>query len=109
MIPGSHLWSDDRAPELSEVTYATMEPGDALIFLGSTYHAGGTNSTTDKNRPMHGLFFTRGTVRTEENQYLTYSADEISRWSREAKIRAGFNCSLPNVGFVDFMVCSVHT
>ncbi|KAI9726679.1 MAG: hypothetical protein M1834_008944 [Cirrosporium novae-zelandiae] len=102
VIPGSHLWGDNRAPLLEECGYATMEPGEALIFLGSTYHAGGTNATTDTNRPVHGMFFCRGTHRAEENQYLAYSASEVLKWSKEAQIRAGYNCSSPNLGFVDF-------
>ncbi|KAF1986103.1 phytanoyl-CoA dioxygenase family protein [Aulographum hederae CBS 113979] len=110
VIPGSHLWNDTRTPQYTETTHATMLPGSALIFLGSLYHAGGTNSTNlpsstspPQNRPMHGLFFNRGTVRTEENQYIAYPPSVINTWSRDAKIRAGFNCSNPNVGMVEFM------
>lgn len=65
VIPGSHLWGDERAPRIEEAVYASMHPGEALLFLGSTYHAGGTNSTADRTRPMHGLFYCRGTLRGE--------------------------------------------
>lgn len=44
-IPGSHLWGPDRRPLNSEAVPAELSPGDALIFLGSTYHAGGANIT----------------------------------------------------------------
>ena len=47
-----------------------MDPGSALIFLASCYHGGGHNSTRDEVRRVHGLFFVRGTMRTEENQFL---------------------------------------
>jgi len=103
VIPGSHLWGDDRAPTYEECTYATMVPGEALVFLGSTYHAGGTNATKDQNRPMHGLFFVRGVTRSEENQYYTYPPEEVAKWSKEAKVRAGLGLSNPNIGFVDLM------
>ena len=43
VIPGSHLWPHDRAPAVSECTYAEMEPGSALFTLGSTYHGAGEN------------------------------------------------------------------
>ena len=47
-----------------------MEPGSALIFLASCYHGGGHNTTSDEVRRVHGLFFCRGNMRTEENQFL---------------------------------------
>lgn len=64
-IPGSHLWDGNRVPTPEEVTYACMKPGEAYCMLGGTYHAGGANTTLDQKRPMHGLFFCRGTLRTE--------------------------------------------
>ncbi|GKT45739.1 dioxygenase swnH1 [Colletotrichum spaethianum] len=45
VIPGSHLWGPDRRPLESETVPAELEPGDALIFLGNLYHAGGANIT----------------------------------------------------------------
>jgi len=45
VIPGSHKWKDDRCPYDHEAVPAELEPGDATIFLGSTYHAGGGNTT----------------------------------------------------------------
>jgi ectoine hydroxylase-related dioxygenase (phytanoyl-CoA dioxygenase family) len=46
VIPGSHLWGPDRCPKNEEAIPAELEPGDALIFAGNLYHAGGGNSTT---------------------------------------------------------------
>ena len=103
VIPGSHLWDDERPPKRSEVVYATMQPGEALIFLGSTYHAGGYNTTTDQKRPVHALFFCRGTHRQEENQYLAYNSEEVREWSEEIQKLAGWDVSKPNLGYVDFL------
>lgn len=64
-IPGSHLWSGDRAPKKSEVGYATMVPGEAVCYLGGIYHAGGANVTKDQKRALHSMHFTRGYLRTE--------------------------------------------
>lgn len=44
-IPGSHLWGPDRRPLDEEAVPAELEIGDALIFLGNLYHAGGANTT----------------------------------------------------------------
>jgi hypothetical protein len=45
VIPGSHLWGPDRCPQNEEAIPAELNPGDALIFVGNTYHAGGGNTT----------------------------------------------------------------
>ena len=47
-----------------------MSKGSALIFLASCYHGGGQNTVPDSIRTMHSLFFVRGNLRTEENQFL---------------------------------------
>ncbi|KAK8912959.1 hypothetical protein H634G_10254 [Metarhizium anisopliae BRIP 53293] len=69
-IPGSHRWDDKREPRLDEVTFAEMKPGAALIFLASCWHGAGHNSVPGFTRVLHGLFFCRGTYRTQENQFL---------------------------------------
>lgn len=103
VIPGSHLWGLERWPKVEEITYATMEKGDCYVMLGSTYHAGGANVTTDQKRPMHGIFFARGVLRAEENQYLIHSKEEVLSWPHEVQRKMGFHLSSPNIGFVDFM------
>lgn len=45
VIPGSHVWGPDRCPLDEEAVPAELNPGDALIFAGNTYHAGGGNIT----------------------------------------------------------------
>lgn len=47
-----------------------MKPGSALIFLAGAYHGGGHNSVDEFTCVVHGFFFCRGTLRTEENQFL---------------------------------------
>lgn len=44
-IPGSHLWGIERQPLDEDAIPAELEPGDAFIFLGNLYHAGGGNTT----------------------------------------------------------------
>ncbi|MDG1088738.1 MAG: phytanoyl-CoA dioxygenase family protein, partial [Acidimicrobiales bacterium] len=47
VVPGSHLWEPEREAEPHEITQAEMPAGSALIYLGSTLHSGGANTTTD--------------------------------------------------------------
>jgi ectoine hydroxylase-related dioxygenase (phytanoyl-CoA dioxygenase family) len=52
-----------------------MKAGSAVIYLGSTVHGGGANSTPSQwRRGMH-LSYVVGWLRTEENHYLTTPAD----------------------------------
>lgn len=63
-VPGSHLWDHERRPHKEEVAAAEMDTGEALLFLASTAHAGGAN-TTDGRRTVHGFFFCRAFIRPE--------------------------------------------
>ncbi|KAJ2903514.1 phytanoyl-CoA dioxygenase family protein [Zalerion maritima] len=103
VIPGSHLWGDERPPKREEASRACMKPGEALMFLGSMYHAGGANVTKDQHRPVHGLFFCRGNMRAEENVYLGFPEEQVKEWSDKELRRTGYAISSPNLGFVDFV------
>lgn len=102
-IPGSHLWDSERVPEAHEACYAEMDVGDCWIMLGGLYHAGGSNSTADEKRAVHGMFFVRGYLRQEENIYLATPPDEVLTWSPEAQKILGYSLSSPNIGFVEFI------
>lgn len=62
-VPGSHLWDHSRRPKKDAVA-AEMAVGEAFLFLGSTVHAGGAN-TTSQGRSMHAFFFCRSWMRPE--------------------------------------------
>lgn len=70
VIPGSHRWPRDREPRLDELVAAEMPAGAAVIYLGSTIHAGGPNTTRDQRRRGMHHSYTLGWLRTEENHYL---------------------------------------
>jgi ectoine hydroxylase-related dioxygenase (phytanoyl-CoA dioxygenase family) len=75
VAPGSHRWPVERQAEPGELVPAEMPAGSAIIYLGSTTHAGGANTTADQwRRGMH-LSYVVGWLRTEENHYLTTPPD----------------------------------
>ncbi|KAI2623008.1 hypothetical protein GGS26DRAFT_566874 [Hypomontagnella submonticulosa] len=76
-IPGSHKWNHTRVPKTDEVCFAEMEPGSALVFLGTVYHGAGHNSVPDQVRKLYGLFFIPGTLRPEENQFLAIPRSKV--------------------------------
>ena len=70
VVPGSHQWPRERQPEPDEVVDAVLPVGGAVIYLGSTIHYAGTNSTDDEWRLGVHVSFTLGWLRTEENNLL---------------------------------------
>jgi len=71
VVPGSHRWTERfRKPTPNEIAYAEMSAGSVVVYLGSTVHAGGANSTTDTWRRGGHMSYCLGWLRTEENNYL---------------------------------------
>lgn len=81
IVPGSHQWDRERQATEDEIAIAEMKAGSAVVYLGSTIHAGGANTTGESTpargrRGMH-VSFCAGWLRTEENQYLSVPIDAI--------------------------------
>ncbi len=90
VAPGSHRWPVDRQAEPGELVPAEMPAGSAIIYLGSTTHAGGANTTADQwRRGMH-LSYVVGWLRTEENHYLTTPPDIARRLPRQSQELLGY-------------------
>jgi ectoine hydroxylase-related dioxygenase (phytanoyl-CoA dioxygenase family) len=78
VVPGSHRWERERNPHPDELAYAEMPAGSAVVYLGSTIHAGGRNVTENRwRRGMH-MSFVVGWLRTEDNNYLS-TPPEVAR------------------------------
>lgn len=78
-----------------------MEPGSALIFLASCYHGGGHNSIPGEVRKVHGLFFIRGNLRTEENQFLAIPRSKVLNMSDEMLSLLGYKKPDTVLGIVE--------
>ena len=78
-----------------------MEPGSALIFLASCYHGGGHNSIPGQVRKVHGLFFVRGTLRTEENQFLAIPRSKTLMMSDKMLSLLGYKKPSTVLGIVE--------
>lgn len=90
VVPGSHLWERDRQPDPDEAAPAAMRAGSAVVYLGSTIHAGGQNRTVDQwRRGMH-LSYCVGWLRTEENQFLSTSLDVVRGLPRRSQELLGY-------------------
>jgi ectoine hydroxylase-related dioxygenase (phytanoyl-CoA dioxygenase family) len=90
VVPGSHRWEDrDRQPTEDQWVAAEMPAGSAVIYLGSTIHAGGSNTTDGWRRGMH-VSYCLGWLRTEENQFLAAPLELARTLPRESQELLGY-------------------
>jgi ectoine hydroxylase-related dioxygenase (phytanoyl-CoA dioxygenase family) len=90
LVPGSHRWPLERQPEPDEIVAAEMPAGSAVVYLGSTIHGGGPNTTKDQRRRGMHVSYTLGWLRTEENHYLTATPEVVRDFPRQAQELLGY-------------------
>ena len=78
-----------------------MKPGAALIFLASCWHGAGHNSVPGFTRVLHGLFFVRGTMRTQENQFLAIPRSKALQMSPKMLNLLGYKQPTAALGMVE--------
>jgi hypothetical protein len=111
VIPGSHLWDDERKPEISEAIPTVMKAGSALIFLGSTFHAGGANKTEKEYRTAVGMALDVSNVRQEENMYLSLASEQVASYPEQIQRLLGWTAGTNHMGWVEVdgqMVDPIH-
>jgi ectoine hydroxylase-related dioxygenase (phytanoyl-CoA dioxygenase family) len=90
VAPGSHRWPAERFPTDDDLVAAEMAAGSAVLYLGSTIHAGGANVTTEERRRGMHVSYCAGWLRTEENQFLTVPLDAVRAMPRRSQELLGF-------------------
>jgi swainsonine biosynthesis dioxygenase SwnH1/2 len=78
-----------------------MNAGSALIFMGSAFHGGGHNSVPNSFRVVHGLFFVRGVLRQEENQFLAVPHSKVLQMTPGMQSFLGYKKPDSALGLVD--------
>lgn len=101
VIPGSHKWDDDRAPSHEESVPAEMNPGDGLIYLGSTYHGGGQNTTVDRPRTAIATTLVLGYLRQEENAYIAVPRERVKEYPERIQRMLGWSTNPPFCGWIE--------
>lgn len=90
IAPGSHRWPLDREVRPSDLVAAEMAAGSAVVYLGSTIHGGGPNTTENRSRRGMHLSYTLGWLRTEENHYLSTPPSVARTLPRKAQELLGY-------------------
>ena len=95
--PGSHgvealVEEPKEAPIIAEA-----EPGDAIVFLGSTLHGAGGNRSRDVRRGII-VSYCLGWLKPYENQWLAYPPEIARAFSPGVAALAGYAQHRPNLG-----------
>ncbi len=95
--PGSHgvealVEEPKEAPIIAEA-----EPGDAIVFLGSTLHGAGGNRSCDVRRGII-VSYCLGWLKPYENQWLAYPPQIARAFSPGVAALAGYAQHRPNLG-----------
>jgi ectoine hydroxylase-related dioxygenase (phytanoyl-CoA dioxygenase family) len=74
-----------------------LEPGSALLFLGSTLHGAGGNASNEVRRGAI-VSYCLGWLKPYENQWLAYPPDIARSFSPELAALVGYQQHRPNLG-----------
>lgn len=95
--PGSHEHQQDMILPSGDVLHAEMQPGSALIYLGSTLHGAGRNSSQTIRRGMI-VSYCLGWLKPYENQWLAYPPKVARSFPPELAALVGYRQHRPNLG-----------
>ncbi|MDJ0277707.1 phytanoyl-CoA dioxygenase family protein [Sphingomonas sp. 2R-10] len=95
--PGSHRRQDEIVMSEDDAIAAEMKPGSALVFLGSTLHAGGANRTMTSRRGMV-ISYSLGWLKPYELPWLAYPPEIARHFSPDVADLAGYRAHRPNLG-----------
>lgn len=76
---------------------AELEPGSALLFLGSTLHGAGGNATAKVRRGAI-VSYCLGWLKPYENQWLAYPPTVARHFAPELAALVGYQQHRPNLG-----------
>ena len=94
---GSHRPENEVASAWDDAVIAEMDPGSALVFLGSTLHGAGMNTSTDVRLGMV-VSYCLGWLKPYENQWLVYPPSVARNFSPELADLVGYRVHQPNLG-----------
>jgi ectoine hydroxylase-related dioxygenase (phytanoyl-CoA dioxygenase family) len=101
IVPGSHAWPrGERLPQPDEVCQSVMTKGSCLIWLGSSFHAGGANRTTGPRRSV-AIAYNLGWMKSQENYYLSIPLDTVRSYPARLQELLGFFVHRPNLNTVE--------
>ena len=100
LVPDSHRTPDSHTYTPDDTLPATMPRGSVVLYLGSTVHGGGAN-TSNQTRFAINIDYVLGWLRQEENQYLSYSLEEVRAMPERLQRLLGYEIGAYALGYID--------
>jgi ectoine hydroxylase-related dioxygenase (phytanoyl-CoA dioxygenase family) len=101
LVPGSHLRDEAPNPlEPYETIPAEMPKGSVLVWVGSLWHGGGANKTSQR-RVGIAMNYCAGYIRQQENQQLGVPPSLVRTFPRRLQELVGYSVYNGLVGHID--------
>jgi ectoine hydroxylase-related dioxygenase (phytanoyl-CoA dioxygenase family) len=100
VVPDSHREPHGVRFEEHDSVPAEMPRGSVVLYLGSTFHGAGANNT-DQVRVGINVDYVLGWLRQEENQYLSYTLDEVRQFPERVQRLVGYEVGAYALGYID--------
>jgi len=100
VIPGSHRLPHGVRVAERDAAVAEMPRGSVVMYLGSTFHGGGAN-VSNETRYGINVDYVLGWLRQEENQYLSYTLDEVRQMPERVQRLLGYEVGAYALGYID--------
>ena len=100
VVPDSHRLPNEVRFAAEDSAPAEMPRGSVVLYLGSTFHGGGANDT-DQVRVGINVDYVLGWLRQEENQYLSYTLDEVRGFPERVQRLLGYEVGAYALGYID--------
>ena len=98
ILPGSHLWGEDREPQEDDPRVkAVMPAGSCILFLGNAWHGGGVNQS-GADRMALTCQYCEPWLRTQENYFLSVSKETAASVSENIRRMLGYSIHPPFMG-----------
>ena len=100
IVPGSHRTAPDDRPAMDEAIAATMPAGSVMFYVGTVWHGGGANRTSERRLGVI-LEYAASWLRAQENHVTAVPAELARTLTPRLQELLGYNIFPPFLGYVD--------
>jgi ectoine hydroxylase-related dioxygenase (phytanoyl-CoA dioxygenase family) len=100
LIPGSHRWPRERAPEPGEAVAAVAPAGSVVLWTGGLLHGGGANRSQAIRRGLV-MSYRLGWLASGERLLLSTPPEVARRLPEQLQRLLGYQLHRPNLGWIE--------
>ena len=100
VVPGSHGTPSNARPDDSQAIQATMPAGSVMLYVGSLWHGGGANTTSEFRLGVI-LEYVVSWLRAQETHLLVVPPEVVRTLPERLQELLGYNIFPPFLGYVD--------